>query len=139
MDSAPRQVLPGVTGPARSGAHRVRQSGRRRRPTGAPPPLPRSIQPTGLWWAAAAVVLVIFAKVAFIIPPPAGSLGVAVTVGDDAVVGWLAGLHVPGLTGLMEAIVASTGSVVMIAILRGGALLALLVVRRIRHLIVFVG
>jgi tRNA A-37 threonylcarbamoyl transferase component Bud32/membrane-associated phospholipid phosphatase len=64
---------------------------------------------------------------------------VAVTVWDDAVVGWLAGLHVPGLTGLMEAIVASMGSAVMIAILRGGTLLALLGLRRIRHLVVFVG
>jgi membrane-associated phospholipid phosphatase len=139
MDSTPRQVLPGVAGPARSGAHRVRESGRRRRPTGAPPPLPHSIQPTGLWWAAAAVVLVIFAKVAFLLPPIVMGLGVAVTVGDDAVVGWLAGLHAPGLTGLMEAIVASTGSTIMIAVLRGGTLLALLVLRRIRHLVVFVG
>jgi tRNA A-37 threonylcarbamoyl transferase component Bud32 len=109
----------------------------RRRPTGEPPPLPRSIRPTGVWWAAAAVVLVAFARVAFDLARD--SLGVAVTVWDDAVVGWLAGLHVPGLTGLMEAIVASTGSVVMIAILRGGTLLALLALRRIRHLIVFVG
>jgi tRNA A-37 threonylcarbamoyl transferase component Bud32 len=137
MESTPRQVLPGVAGSTGPGARRVRQSGRRRRPTGAPPPLPRSIQPTGLWWAAAAVVLVAFARVAFDLARD--SLGVAVTVWDDAVVGWLAGLRVPGLTGLMEAIVASTGSVVMIAILRGGTLLALLALRRIRHLIVFVG
>jgi tRNA A-37 threonylcarbamoyl transferase component Bud32 len=85
------------------------------------------------------VVLVAFARVAFDPALARDSLGVAVTVWDDAVVGWLAGLHVPGLTGLMEAIVASTGSVVMIAILRGGTLLALLWLRRIRHLIVFVG
>jgi len=137
MESTPHQVLPGVAGPARPGAHRVRQSGHRRRPTGAPPPLPRSIRRTGVWWAAAAVVLVALARVAF--GPARGSLGVAVTVWDDAVVRWLAGLRLPGLTGLMEAIVASTGSVVMIAILRGGTLLALLVLRRIRHLLVFVG
>jgi hypothetical protein len=118
MESTPRQVLSGVAGPARPGAHRVRESGRRRRPTGAPPPLPRSIQTTGVWWAATAVVLVALARVAF--GPAAGSLGVAVTVWDDAVVRWLGGLHVPGLTGLMEALVASTGSVAMIAILRGG-------------------
>jgi tRNA A-37 threonylcarbamoyl transferase component Bud32/membrane-associated phospholipid phosphatase len=83
------------------------------------------------------VVLVALARVAFDLARD--SLGVAVTVWDDAVVGWLGGLHVPGLTGLMEAIVASTGSVVMIAVLRGGTLLALLVLRRIRHLVVFVG
>ena len=84
------------------------------------------------------MVLVAFARVAFD-PALLPGLGVAVTVWDDAFVGWLAGLHVPGLTGLMEAIVASTGSVVMIAVLRGGTLLALLVLRRIRHLVVFVG
>jgi hypothetical protein len=35
--------------------------------------------------------------------PARRSLGVAVTVWDDAVVRWLAGLRLPGLTGLMEA------------------------------------
>ena len=83
------------------------------------------------------MVLVALAKVAF--GPGRGSLGVAVTVWDDAIVGWLAGLRIPGLTGFMEAIVASTGSVGMIGVLRWGILLALLVLRRIRHLVVFVG
>src|SRR5919109_2971942 len=134
MEPTPRQVLPGVAGPTRTGAHRVRESGRRRRPTGEPPPLPHSIQPTGVWWAAAAVVLVAFARVAFDPLQLVPGLGVAVTGWDDAFVGWLAGLHVLGLTGLMEAIVASPGAVVMIAVLRGGTLLALLVLRLIRHL-----
>jgi tRNA A-37 threonylcarbamoyl transferase component Bud32/membrane-associated phospholipid phosphatase len=137
MESTPRHVLPGVAGPVRPGTYRVRQSGGRRRPTGAPPPLPRSIQTTGVWWAAAAVVLVALAKVTF--GPARGSLGVAVTVWDDAVVRWLAGLRFPGLTGLMEAVVASTGSVGMVWALRWGTLLALLALRRIRHLVVFVG
>ena len=57
MESTPRPVLPGDGGPPRPGQPDVRRSGRRRRPTGQPPPLPRSIQPTGVWWAAAAVVL----------------------------------------------------------------------------------
>src|SRR5215207_1630048 len=137
MESTPRQVLPDVASPTRTAARRVRQSGRRRRPTGAPPPLPRSIQTTGLWWAAAAVVLVALARVAF--GPAAGSLGVVVTVWDDAVVRWLAGLHVPGLTGLMEAIVASTGSVGTVEVLRWATVIALLALRRFRHLIVFMG
>src|SRR6266498_1220463 len=137
MESTPRQVLPGSIGPTRSDALHVSRSGRRRRPTGRPPPLPRSIQPTGVWWAAAAVVLVTLAKVAF--GPARRSLGVAVTVWDDAVVRWLAGLRLPGLTGLMEAIVASTGSVGMVGALRWGTLLALLALRRIRHLVVFMG
>jgi tRNA A-37 threonylcarbamoyl transferase component Bud32 len=137
MESTPRPVLPGDVGPARPGELEVRRSGRRRRPTGAPPPLPRSIQTTGVWWAAAAVVLVTLARVAF--GPARRSLGVAVTVWDDAVVRWLAGLRLPGLTGLMEAIVASTGSVGMVGALRWATVVALLGLRRIRHLIVFVG
>ncbi len=137
MESVPRQVLPGATGPVRPGAPHVRRSGRRRRPTGQPPPLPHSIQRSGVWWAAAAVVLVVAAKVAF--GPARRGLGVAVTVEDDAVVRWLAGLRVPGLTGLMQAIVASTGSVGMVTAVRWATLLALLALRRIRHLIVFVG
>jgi tRNA A-37 threonylcarbamoyl transferase component Bud32/membrane-associated phospholipid phosphatase len=137
MEATPRQVPRGSRDLTRSGALDLSRSGRWRRPTGKPPPLPRSIQPTGVWWAAAAVVLVTLAKITF--GPARRSLGVALTVWDDAVVGWLAGLRLPGLTGLMEAIVASTGSAGMIGALRWGTLLALLALRRIRHLVVFVG
>jgi tRNA A-37 threonylcarbamoyl transferase component Bud32 len=137
MDPAPRPALPGDVRTPRPGEPEVRRSGRRRRPTGAPPPLPRSIQPTGVWWAAAAVVLITLARITF--GPARRSLGVAVTVWDDAVVRWLAGLRLPGLTGLMEAIVASTGSVGMVGALRWATVVALLVLRRFRHLVVFVG
>jgi len=137
MESTPPPGLPGSVGSEHPGALAVRRSGRRRRPTGAPPPLPRSIQPTGVWWAAAAVVLVTLAKIAF--GPARRSLGVAVTVWDDAVVRWLAGLRLPGLTGFMEAIVASTGSVGMVEVLRWATVIALLGLRRIRHLLVFMG
>ena len=134
MEGIPRQVPLGSRGSTRPGALDLSRSGRRRRPTGRPPSLPRSIQPTGVWWAAAAVVLVALAKVIF--GPARRSLGVAVTVWDDAVVRWLAGLRFPGLTGLMEAIVASTGSAGMIGALRWGTLLLLGVAPR--HLVVFV-
>ena len=137
MDSTPRPALPGDVGPARPGELEVRRSRRRRRPTGQPPPLPRSIQPTGVWWAAAAVVLITLVKITF--GPARRGLGVAVTVWDDAVVRWLAGLRLPGLTGLMEAIVASTGSVGTVEVLRWATVIALLALRRFRHLLVFVG
>jgi tRNA A-37 threonylcarbamoyl transferase component Bud32/membrane-associated phospholipid phosphatase len=137
MDSTPRPALPGDVGPARPGELEVRRSRRRRRPTGQPPPLPRGIQPTGMWWAAAAVVLITLAKITF--GPARRSLGVAVTAWDDAVVRWLAGLRLPGLTGLMEAIVASTGSVGTVEVLRWATVIALLALRRFRHLLVFVG
>ena len=83
------------------------------------------------------MVLVALAKITF--GPARRSLGVAVTVWDDAVVRWLAGLRLPGLTGLMEAIVASTGSVGMVEALRWATVIALLALRRFRHLVVFVG
>jgi len=137
MGAIPRRVPAGSAGPAVPGAPDVGRPGRRRRPTGKPPPLPRGIHRTGLWWVAAAVVLVTLAKVVF--GPARRSLGVAVTVWDDAVVGWLAGLHLPGLTGAMEAIVASTGSAAVVGVVRWGVLVALLVLRRFRHLVVFVG
>ena len=137
MGAIPRRVPAGSAGPAVPGAPDVGRPGRRRRPTGKPPPLPRSIHRTGLWWVAAAVVLVTLAKVVF--GPARRGLGVAVTVWDDAVVGWLGGLHLPGLTGLMEAIVASTGSAAVVGVVRWGVLVALLVLRRFRHLVVFVG
>jgi tRNA A-37 threonylcarbamoyl transferase component Bud32/membrane-associated phospholipid phosphatase len=137
MESTPRQVPLGGSGPAHHGTLDLGRSGHRRRPTGAAPPLPRSIKPTGVWWALAAVILVTLAKVAF--GPARRSLGVTITVWDDAVVRWLAGLPLPGLTGLMQAIVASTGSAGMVGALRWGTLLALLVLRRFRHLVVFVG
>jgi tRNA A-37 threonylcarbamoyl transferase component Bud32 len=90
-----------------------------------------------MWWAAAAVVLITLAKITF--GPARRSLGVAVTAWDDAVVRWLAGLRLPGLTGLMEAIVASTGSVGTVEVLRWATVIALLALRRFRHLLVFVG
>jgi tRNA A-37 threonylcarbamoyl transferase component Bud32/membrane-associated phospholipid phosphatase len=137
MEPTPPPAPSANLGAAPPGALDVRRSRRRRRPTGAPPPLPRSIQPTGVWWATAAVVLVVLARITF--GPARHSLGVAVTVWDDAVVRWLAGLRFPGLTGLMEAIVASTGSVGMVEALRWATVIALLGLRRFRHLIVFMG
>ncbi len=137
MEPTPPPAPSGNLGAAPPGALDVRRSKRRRRPTGAPPPLPRSIQPTGVWWATAAVVLVVLARITF--GSARHSLGVAVTVWDDAVVRWLAGLRFPGLTGLMEAIVASTGSVGMVEALRWATVIALLGLRRFRHLIVFMG
>src|SRR5215217_6619656 len=134
--SPPRVQHSRATSDPRPGELEVR-SRRRRRPTGQPPPLPRSIQPTGMWWAAAAVGLITLAKITF--GPARRSLGVAVTVWYDAVVRWLAGLRLPGLTGLMEAVVASTGSVGTVEVLRWATVIALLALRRFRHLVVFVG
>jgi membrane-associated phospholipid phosphatase/tRNA A-37 threonylcarbamoyl transferase component Bud32 len=118
--------------PAPAGALRP---ARRRRPTGAPPPLPHHLQTSGVGWLVAAVVLValtigVFAR---------GLRGPAITatVVDDAVVGWLVGLHAPGLVGVWRVLAALSSW----WILYGTAVvlvLALLVLRRFRHLIIWV-
>jgi tRNA A-37 threonylcarbamoyl transferase component Bud32/membrane-associated phospholipid phosphatase len=135
MDSTPRQIHPEVAGPTRPGAPRVRQSRRRRRPTGEAPPLPSHLQTTGVGWLVALGVLVALSIVVF-----AGGLrgpAVAVTVVDDAVVGWLAGLDAPGLAGTWRAL-AFLGSWWVLNGLGWGLVLALLALRRFRHLIIAV-
>ena len=84
-------------------------------------------------WLTAAVVLVALSLLVF-----GGGLrgpAVTVTVVDDAVVRWLGGLQLPGLLGTMRA-VAALGSWTAINLLLWGLLLALLVLRRVRHLLV---
>jgi tRNA A-37 threonylcarbamoyl transferase component Bud32 len=107
------------------------RSPRRRRPTGAPPPLPYQLRTSGVGWLVAAVVLVALTLVIF----GRGMRGPAVTatVIDDAVVGWLAGLVGPGLVGPLRAL-ARIGSWWVLYALLYGLLLALLVLRRWRHL-----
>ena len=61
---------------------------------------------------------------------------VVVTVVDDAVVRWLGGLHAPGLLALWQGL-AHLGSWWALIMLQFGLLLALLVLRRWRHLIVW--
>src|SRR5215216_4140210 len=131
VDSTQRQILPEVTGPVRPG--RVRPSGRRRRPSGEAPPLPHHLQTSGVGWLVASVVLDALSIVVF-----AGGLrglAVGVTVVDGAVVRWLAGLDAPGLAGTWRAL-AFLSSWWVINTLGGGLLLALLALRRFRHLIV---
>jgi tRNA A-37 threonylcarbamoyl transferase component Bud32 len=97
--------------------------------------LPRHVQTTGLGWLTAAVLLLVLTVLVF-----GGGLrgpAVAVTVVDDAVVRWLAGVDVPGLLPVMRA-VAVLGSWAAINVMLWGLLLALLILRRLRHLLVFV-
>jgi membrane-associated phospholipid phosphatase/tRNA A-37 threonylcarbamoyl transferase component Bud32 len=111
----------------------IRRSPWRRRPSGQPPPLPHHLQTTGVGWLVAAVILVVLSVLVF-----AGGLdglAVDITVVDDAVVSWLAGLQAPGLLAVMQAL-AALGSYVMITVLLWGLLLALLVLRRLRQLLV---
>ena len=91
MSASPPQSAPGA--PARVP---VLPAGRQRRPSGAPPPLPRHVERSGLIWLAAAIVAVGAAIAVF-----AGGLSrwaVDVTVIDDAITRRVAGAPVPGFT-----------------------------------------
>jgi tRNA A-37 threonylcarbamoyl transferase component Bud32 len=135
LESGSRQVLPSLADPVRPGAYGIRQSGRRRRPSGEAPPLPHHLQTTGVGWLVTSVVLVVLSIVVF-----AGGLrglAVAVTVADVAVVRWLAGLDAPGLVGTWRAL-AFLGSWWVLNTLGLGLVLALLALRRFRHLIIVV-
>jgi hypothetical protein len=94
-----RAVGPGV----RPGPPGIRRAPWRRRPSGQPPPLPHHLQTTGVGWLIAAVVLMVLSVLVF-----AGGLqglAVEITVVDDAVVRWLAGLRAPGLLAAMQVLV----------------------------------
>jgi tRNA A-37 threonylcarbamoyl transferase component Bud32/membrane-associated phospholipid phosphatase len=106
---------------------------RRRRPTGEPPPLPHHLQTSGVGWLIAAVMLVALTIAVF--AHGLRGLAVEVTVADDAVVRWLGGLQAPGLVGVWRALAALSSWWVINGLALVGVL-ALLALRRFRHLIV---
>jgi tRNA A-37 threonylcarbamoyl transferase component Bud32 len=112
----------------------ILRSPRRRRPTGEPPPLPYHLQTSGMGWLVAAVVLVGLTLAVF----ARGMRGpaVAVTIVDDAVVRWLAGLVGPGMVAPLRGL-ARVASWWVLYTLYFGLFLALLVLRRWRHLLVW--
>ena len=124
-------------GPAQGAPARmpVLPAGRQRRPSGAPPPLPRHIERSGLAWLAAALVAAGAAIAVF-----GGGLGrwaVDVTVIDDALTRRVAGLPVPGFTAVAR-LIAEAGARPATVIAGYALLLALIVLRRFRHLLVLV-
>jgi membrane-associated phospholipid phosphatase/tRNA A-37 threonylcarbamoyl transferase component Bud32 len=133
MDVSANQPA-GAAGPGvQPGPPGIRRSPWRRRPSGQPPPLPHHLQTTGVGWLIAAVVLVVLSVLVF-----AGGLqglDVDITVIDAGVVGWVAGLRAPGLLAAMQ-VLAALDSYVAITVLLWGLLLALLVLRRLRQLLV---
>jgi tRNA A-37 threonylcarbamoyl transferase component Bud32 len=134
MDVPAGQSTPTSASPVHPALRAAVRAPRRRRPSGAPPPLPYRLQTSGIGWLVAAAVLVGLALAVFArgLRGPA----VAVTVVDGAVVRWLAGLEAPGLLALLRGL-AHVGSWWVLFTLSSGLLLVLLVLRRWRHLIVW--
>jgi tRNA A-37 threonylcarbamoyl transferase component Bud32/membrane-associated phospholipid phosphatase len=114
-------VLPGT----------ARVGGLRRRPTGAPPPLPRKLGWSGKLWLALAAVF----AVALVWLSPQDQPRAAMNA-ETAILRALAGLRSDWLTPPMRA-VASLGTAWSVTILGGGLVLALIVFKRWRHLATF--
>src|SRR5215217_5702816 len=120
--------------PARAAAS-VHRSRRRRRPSGAPPPLPRHLETSGVGWLLAAVGLVVVFTVSFVASRHGAA--VAVTAADDRAARWLTGLHSGWLTNALQ-VAAFPASWLASKILAWCIVVPLLVFKRIRHLVVYV-
>jgi membrane-associated phospholipid phosphatase len=120
--------------PARVAAS-VRHSRRRRRPSGAPPPLPRHLETSGVGWLLAAVGLVVVFTVSFVASRHGAA--VAVTAADDRVARWLTGLRSGWLINALQ-VAAFPASWLASKILAWCIVVPLLVFKRFRHLIVYV-
>jgi membrane-associated phospholipid phosphatase len=134
MDPPTGRSTPTSASPIHPTLRAAVRSPRRRRPTGAAPPLPYRLQTSGVGWLVAALVLIGLTLAVFArgLRGPA----VAVTVVDDAVVGWLASRYGPGAAASLRGL-ARIGSWWVLFTLWFALPLALLVLRRWRHLLVW--
>jgi membrane-associated phospholipid phosphatase len=105
----------------------------RRRPSGEPPPLPHEIGRTGRLLLTLLLVAAITTVAAILI----GSSAAAVDRADSAFLRWLSELRSTVLTDVMQ-FVDGLASRWPLRLLRWGTILTLVVVRRWRHLVVFV-
>jgi membrane-associated phospholipid phosphatase len=112
-----------------------RRSRRRRRPSGAPPPLPRHLEITGVVWLLVAVGLVAVFAVSFVASRHGAA--VVVTAADDRVVRWLSGLRSGWRTNALQ-VAAFPASWLASHVLAWCIVIPLLVFRRVRHLVVYV-
>jgi membrane-associated phospholipid phosphatase len=126
-------VTAGASRPQRAAAARDPATPLQRRPSGRPPPLPHHIARSGFIWLGIAVVALGAALAIF-----AGGLtrwAIEVTVIDDAVTRRIVQAPVPGLTGIAR-VIAEAGAAPAIVLAAYTLLLALIVLRRFRHLLV---
>src|SRR3954464_10729866 len=127
------QAAPAAVPPPGPGPPAIRRVGRRRRPSGEPPPLPRHLNASGKWWLGLSVLVV----VAWVVVLVTNSVRV-VDVADTRVLQAIADLRTPWLTrgGRVAGVLATAAGVFVIW---QANLLVLVVLRRWRHLFVTVG
>ncbi|TMK82385.1 MAG: hypothetical protein E6G47_00600 [Actinobacteria bacterium] len=119
--------------PHRTAIPGVHQARGRRRPSGEPPPLPRALGRSGRFWIVVMAILAVF-----IVVLAGFQIGNSLERGEDAFVRWFAGMRTTWLTAVVRRVNVLASPVVP-RVLGWGTILALLVVRRWRHLVVFVG
>ena len=107
---------------------------RRRRPSGAPPPLPHDLRTTGVGWLIAAAAAVIATALIF----RNGVRGVAINVivVDDTIVRWMSNIDLPGIDGVARGVsYAASWWAIQLTILVLDV--ALIVFRRWRLLVIY--
>ena len=105
---------------------------RRRRPSGEPPPLPRQLQPSGLYW----LLLLAAVLVSWVLLTTTGG-AFAVEAVEIRVLTWVEGLRTAQLTAFFRGVDRMVGPVILGA--WWASLVVLLVWRRWRHLFVWIG
>src|SRR4051812_25402831 len=135
MASLP-QTLPGAGEPspvARPDPPAIQRVRRRRRPSGEPPPLPRHLNASGKWWLALSAAVV----VAWIVVAVTGSVTVF-DVADTRILQAISSVRSAALTDVAT-VAGVLGTARAIHVLWLANLVVLVVVRRWRHLFVWVG
>ena len=120
-------------GPVRTRATRISRSGRRRRPSGEAPPLPRPLTTGTYWLAATGVVLLLW-----LLALANSATNNYILSLDLTLLEWVSQLRTLVLTDVMRGLHA-LGSLWTIRVLFWATVAVLLFTRRFRHLFVFVG
>jgi tRNA A-37 threonylcarbamoyl transferase component Bud32 len=109
--------------------------GKRRRPSGEPPPLPRHLGVSGKVWIALAALLVAIVSLVLAF----AALGDAFGRWDHAMVHRVAMVRAGWLTSVVVAVNTALASRWTVRVLRLGTIVALVGLRRWRHLVTFLG
>src|SRR4051794_5477563 len=126
------QAAPAAVPPSGPGPPAIRRVGRRRRPSGEPPPLPRHLNASGKWWLAASGLVV----VVWVVVWATGSVHLF-DVADTRILQAFERIRTPALTRVAEVCgVLATATAIYVLWLSN--LAVLLAVRRWRHLFVWV-
>lgn len=107
----------------------------RRRPSGAPPPLPRHLRTTGAGWLVGALLAVVVTVAIF--RHGVRGAAISVIVVDDTIVRWMSNVDLPGIHGIARG-VSYLGSWWAITVLLWVPNVGLIVLRRWRHLVTYI-